>query len=138
MANDLGAARSNYFHVRDADAFRAALSAASADLGVWVHGDGADPHFLAIYSEDADTGCWPSGHYDEQDDWVELDLVELIAPHVIDTDVVVLMEAGFQKLRYVFGNAVAFNHTGDTRQVNLNSIYDLGRELGEHVTYAEY
>jgi hypothetical protein len=138
MANDSGAARSNYFHVRDIDAFRRDLAAASEELGIWVHGEGSDPAFVAVYSEEPDTGCWPSGHHDERDEWVELDLVALIAPHVIDGDVVVLMETGWQKLRYLFGHAVAFSHAGETRELNLNGIYELGRELGPNVTYAEY
>lgn len=138
MSNDIGAARSNYFHVQDSDAFRAALAAASADLQVWTHGDGSDPSFVAIYSDDPDTGCWPSGYFDEQDDWVELDLVALIAPHLRDGEVAVLMEAGFQKLRYVFGHTVAFNATGETVQLNLNDIYQQARTLGPYITTAEY
>lgn len=138
MSNDVGRARSNYFHVREPDAFHAALAAASPDLRVWTHGEGTDPSFVAVCSDDPDTGSWPSGHYDADDEWVELDLVALIAPHLREGEVAVLMEAGFQKLRYVFGHAVAFNNSGESVQLNLNQIYEQARPLGHRITHAEY
>jgi hypothetical protein len=134
MANDCGRARSNYFHVVDVDALRDALP---EDIAVQAHTD--DPTSIALFSEECDTGNWPNSVYNEDtDEYDDIDLVDLIAPHVVDGDVVVLMEVGHQKMRYVYGNAVAFNNKRETLVVNLDDIYDLAKDLGTTITAVEY
>lgn len=127
MANDTARARSNYFHVKDLDAFREALHAATENIDIQPQGD-ADPTYITLLSSDTDTGGWPSFEYDERtDEYEPIDLPAIIAPHLVDDEVVVLMEVGWQKLRYLFGRAVAFDSTGEIQAVDVDDIYELAK-----------
>ena len=139
MANFYGAARSNYFEVKNPQAFLAWVETVSG-LGCWK----ADPapiqseeseaekqrrnRIFKVYSTDGDTGCWPSTIEDDNGDFVDFDLVTDMAPHLADGQVAVLMESGAEKLRYVCGNAVAFTNEGKVVQVNLDDIYKKATE----------
>ena len=141
MANWYGAARSNYFRVKDEEAFKEEM----ADLaGVDVRhrdepappaacGGAADPNAptvrrFAIF-DDYGEG-WPAPTrdvFDEEGDRVgeeELDLFDLVASHLAEGEVAVFQEAGAEKQRYVTGFALAVNHTGDTITVDIDDIYD--------------
>jgi len=76
---------------------------------------------------------WPSGLGPNDDQ----DIVELVAGHLSDGWVAVLMEAGSEKLRYIHGSAVAVNSEGDLRKVDLSEIYALAEDLGSNVSEAE-
>lgn len=131
MADYHATARSNYFRVKDTDAFWAAVP---DDLEI-VTGDNADVFALLCYSGD---GAWPSEKYDEDtDESVEIDVADIVAEHLAPGWVAVFMEAGAEKMRYVAGIAVAINEHGERVHVDLNQIYELASGLGEHVTPAE-
>lgn len=161
MANYFAQARSNYFAVRDVDAFRADLEryairvdveaeesggdqpadGATARVGLFNHEGGIedpdpndpdlDPELAARIDAAVDSG--------EAVDWWPHTLLELIARHLVDGEVAVLMEVGFEKMRYLRGVAEAINSKGETRSVNLDDIYDLATEhLGSNVTYAQW
>lgn len=139
MANYYGFARTNYFHVKDLAAFRAAL----APLPIEIVGKGhenepqaGEP--VALLSRD-DAG-WPSAYWDEEADTdVEVDLPDVIAQHLVDGDVAVAMEIGYEKLRYLIGYGWAVNSKGETRAVNLeDSILELAKQLGTQVTGVDH
>jgi len=144
MSNFNGTARSNYFRVKDVEAFKEAMEALPA-INVWEK-DG----LFAIYSEDPDTGTWPSWMIrDDPDpdeegafiqDEYEIDMPTEIAPHLADGEVCVLMEAGAEKLRYISGWAVAFDNTDrPVVRVSLNAIYAKAKEaFGVEPTDASY
>lgn len=139
MANYYGSARSNYFQVKDKEAFVAHCERLS--LGVWDdQKDDQKDGRVGVYGEDE--GGWPSSYWDEEaNDDVEFDVVEEIQKHLADGEVCILMEAGAEKLRYVAGTAVAFNNKGDLKEINLGQIYDLAKELTDRpddITPAEY
>lgn len=46
-------------------------------------------------------------------------------------NVLIWMQCGHEKLRYISGGAIAINHTGIIRQVSLNDIYDGHPEWSE-------
>jgi hypothetical protein len=129
MANYLAAARSNSFRVTDPEAFKTAL----ADLPIEVQAaDPADPHRLLLLCQ-ADGG-WPSYRYDEQTDTdEELDMLALLAPHLADGEVAVLLEAGAEKLRAIAGYAGAVNNRGEQIHLSLEEIYEKAQALGEHI-----
>jgi hypothetical protein len=117
MANWYGTARSNYFRVKDKDAFL--KWADGRGLGVFKKEDSAD--LFAIYGgESADDGSWPS--YDVEGD-TEIDLVTELAQHLPKGQIAVLMEIGAEKLRYLTGVAIAVNHKGRVVGLTLNDIY---------------
>lgn len=150
MANFFGTARSNYFRVKDSETFKAWVKKVPG-LGVWETSqatiDFAETEeekrrlacVFGIYSNDGDSGCWPSSFEDEEGEYQHIDLIITIAPYLADGQVIVMMETGAEKLRYVAGNAVAFDNTGKFVQVNLNDIYDKAfQAFGVKPTAAEY
>lgn len=134
MANWNGTARSNYFRVKDEEAFLQALE--PYEIGTW---DGvSDPTKLAIYSNDGDTGDWAC--YDE--DMNEIPIWEIVAPHLQDGQVAVFLSAGAEKMRYITGSAVAVTNKGEPVSIYLSEIYaKASRAFGvpmESITDASY
>ena len=134
MANYSGTARSNYFKVRNAAAFKAAIDAI-AELAYWeTNGT------FAVYSCDPDTGCWPSVEVNPDAEETEtLHMADILAPHLGDGEVVVLMQTGHEKLRYLSAHAEAFDNTGKMVRLALSDIYDKAKEaFGVEPNPAEY
>ena len=135
MADWCGTARSNYFRVRDENAFKA--WAARLGLECWPCDDN-DGSF-AIAGEQA-SGGWPTSVDDDGEEGLrEVDVIRELAAHLADGEIAVLMEIGAEKLRYVTGNAVALDNTGRCVSLRLADIYDLaGAEFGWPPGAAEY
>lgn len=133
MANYYGSARSNYFKVKDPDAFKAWAQSLSC-VGVWNGENGS----FGIYSDCPDSGCWPSTKWVD-DEPVDIDLEAELAEHLQEGEVAILMQCGAEKLRYVSGYAIAVNHLGETVSVCLAEIYKLAKaKFGTEPTQAEY
>jgi len=136
MANWYGSARSNYFRVKDRDAF---LNwADSRGLGVFKNDESSD--LFAIYGgESTGDGSWPS--YDVEGD-TEFDLVDELAQHLLKGQIAVLMEIGAEKLRYLSGVAIAVNHKGRVVELTLGDIYRkaarIFRVAESEITQASY
>lgn len=146
MADWYGHARSNYFRVKDADKFKAAIEALNAGISIWEQQPepGPDePTLFALGVTDGDKGNWPTLRYDESDQEHEVDVVGLVSEHLDPGYVAVFMECGAEKLRYLTGFAVAVNSKGERREVSIHDIYAKAAELavepeGVVVTPAEY
>jgi hypothetical protein len=130
MADWYGQARSNYFRVKDEEAFRLALG--EVDIEVYSDSDGR----VCLLSED-EYGGWPSWIYGDEED-VEFDLATVVSGHLCDGEVAVLIEVGAEKLRYLTGVAVAVNSRNEVRVINLESIYEVAKDLGANITVASY
>lgn len=135
MANWYGAARSNYFFVKDPEAFRNEFS--KYPLEVIENQGGPKDSFLLL----------PTGEYGDFDTWIydgdegeeeEFDVLEKVAPHLKDGHVAIIMTTGAEKLRYLTGYAQAINNKGERREVNINSIHELAKEIGEHIEHCSY
>lgn len=135
MANWYGSARSNYFRVKDKDAFT--TWCASRNLNI-LNSTGEST--VAIAPSDFDDGAWPSQTFNEEtQDYDDVDLVAELATHLAEGEVAVLMQIGAEKLRYLTGWAVAVNHKGETVSLNLSDIYDLAKtKFGVTPTEAQY
>ena len=141
MANYYATARSNYFAVKDAQAFRD-----------WADGLGLtilepDPKDKAadgivrfgIAPGDDDGGSWPTSLSDAETGYSEdIDVAGQLSAHVADDEVAVLIEVGNEKLRYMTGFAVAVNSHGAFVVVDLETIYEAALTLGSNITRAEY
>lgn len=139
MANWYGAARSNKFTVVDMDGFKTAL-APFGDIEI-SECDGK----VCLLVIGGDYGGWPLVVFDDQDEEIEFDPTVHIMPYVKEGEVVVLMEAGAEKLRYITGNAQAYVRIGDkvkTEYLDLNHIYhNAADKFGiavESIDVAEY
>lgn len=153
MANYVASARSNYFRVRDEDAFLVWVETvpgvvAYRDTPLGVDADVQDhahPSYTLLV-EDYDAGGWPcyrtarSGNlegHDEPEHAVadvyedqELDLPAELAEHLAQGEVAVLEEVGAEKLRYLSAHAVAVNHRGEQIRLDLSEIYERVRRAG--------
>lgn len=157
MATYQATARSNYFRVRDHEAFAADLtsqfsgwdheivSASDGSVGVldtsgegfpniglpecgWTYAE-ADSH-----TPDTDEVCKCGTAVIDHPSG---DLLGTISRHLIDEDVAVLIEAGHAPRRCGVGYAVAINSHGDRQSVNIDDIYELAASrLGGRVTEA--
>lgn len=133
--NYTGIARTNYFGVKDADAF---IAWAETLNGVRVEQRG---DLFALLAEEEG---WPSSKQVDNgghEDYEDLDIIQEVIPHIADGDVAIFMETGNEGLRYLTGAATAVNNKGEMRQVTLGGIYKLAQDLaapGVEVTLAEY
>jgi hypothetical protein len=137
MANWRGTSRSNYFRVKDAQAFEADM--AKFQIPYWP-GEADKNDMYAISGRDDEDGYWPSAYPadDEDDEAIEFDIYEVVASHLADDEVAILMEAGAEKLRYVTGVAVAINNKGGVEEVKLDDIYEKAKKLGSNITGCWY
>lgn len=140
MANYFAVARSNYFQVKDLGTFRD-----EAQLYNLTVRDATNPRpqtqgLVMIHpDQDGDSGGWPGFVWDDDlEEEVEFDLHGWVAGHLVEGQVAVLEEVGFEKLRYLVGVAVAVNGKGEIRSVQLGDIAEQARELGEFVTDTSY
>jgi hypothetical protein len=133
MANYYGSARTNYFPVRD----EAAAEAWAKRWGFEMCRHNLKPGLFCFLSEHE--GGWPDAEYDddgEQIDGPSLDeqFSEIAAPD----EIVIMMEAGAEKLRYLVGYATAIRN-GETIQIGLNDIYQLAKaKWGVEPTKAQW
>lgn len=136
MANYYGTARTNFFRLKD--------EAAVAKLEEWCALTGNELHthptetLCFMVSGQQDSGGFNFFAVDEDDCDLELwwtDICHLLA----DGEVIVAMEAGAEKLRYVSGAATAIRKDGEFVQLSLGDIYKLAYEkLGVMPNPAEY
>ena len=109
--------RSNYFRVKDEDAFRAFMNTvAGDDLDVWEkHLDGQKLFAFGAYgviygvASDDDEDC-------EEDYDAFLDGLK---SHVVEDDAIIIMQAGNEGLRYVVGDATVIT-TKDVQYINID------------------
>lgn len=142
MANYIPFVRSNYFKVKDPEKFKEFCAELSLDLIIKNddHEKSKTLHPDNLYGFIINNDCGlPSTKYNEEtDEHEEIDFFKLLAPHIADDHVAVIMEIGYEKMRYLTGLAWALNNKGALKSVSLEDIYDKAKELGTHVTDAAY
>jgi len=135
MATYYESARSNYFLVKDIDAFKQELEPIkSLDIKIEKR-DNKD--YVCLLNENENGFPWDA--YDDiLGEYVELDWEGIFSRHLQDDSVAIIMGAGSEKLRYIHGYAIAFNNKGETKVLHLTDIYNLAKELGTDIQKAEY
>ena len=116
MANYYASARSNYFKVKDLDAFAKAMFPFDVEISEGKHG-------VCLLCRGDGGWSWYDPDIEE-----DQDPVDLIAPHLQDNEICILMETGAEKLRYLIGYAIAFNNRKEGVDVNLKNIYEQARK----------
>ena len=124
MANYYGKGRTNAFRVKDVDAF----VAAAAPFGQ-VHAEADDRVIVLANGEAGDFTA-----YDEASD-TEMDLRDILADHLRDGEIAILMSVGSQKHQYLLGWAAAVHSSGETIRLQLTDIY---REINETFPECDY
>ena len=137
MANYYGQARTNYFQVKDLNAWRQELTGYPVELIEQKLDDGTIKVGFMDANDDGAGLDWQL--YDEEGNETEIDWTDLLARHLADNEVAIIMEVGSEKYRYLSGWAMAVNNKKETREISLaKDIYTLAQELGENVTGATY
>ena len=123
MSNYYASARTNYFKVKDPEAFKQwvdTLPDTTADYRE------KDEKFVLLVEGECG---WPTERYNEDvEDYEAVNLEEGIVPHLAEGEVVIFQEIGAEKLRYLHGYSVAVAWTGETIRVDINDIYRLATE----------
>jgi len=136
MANYYASCRTNYFKVKDVNAFQADIESIPG-IDVIVGSES-----ICILGDDPDGAGWPAWIHDEETgEDIEIDFFQEVAKHLADGEVAIFMEAGAEKLRYITGFALAINNKGEMETISLQNIYDLAKNLTdrpEDIESAEY
>ena len=132
MANYYSSARTNYFRVKEVDAFNAWVKEFEDNNGVEV----VDKEDTFAILFDGESGVPISREVDG--DYEPLDFMDELSNHLADDEVAILHESGAEKLRYINGFAIAVNNKGERRVISLDDIYVHAKELGKNVTLAQY
>ena len=113
MADFFATSRSNYVLVKDVDAAIEALK----DFDIPIHRHPKNANAIMLAGCDGD-GTFSTTRYD---DLVEscLDLPEWAATHLVEGQVLVLVSAGAEKLRYISAWAEAYTWKGEQVSVDL-------------------
>ena len=137
MATYTSTARTNYFRVKDVDAFNKWIKQFTG-LEKIVHETQGTIGIL--FDDGVPNVRWETEliEGEEIESEVEIDFMEELGLHLADEEVAVLQECGSENLRYVNGYAIAVNNKGERREISINKIYDLAKELGSKITRAEY
>ena len=136
MANYIGQGRSNYFVVKDADAFRAEFE----QYGVEIIERAVDGETLyGFMDNDGDGGGLSWSRYNEEtEDFEDIDYLDAVSKHLAEGEVCIIIESGSEKYRYLNGVAYAVNSKGERKVVSLTDIYEQAKELGSNITQAQY
>lgn len=137
MATYTSTARTNYFRVKDVDAFNKWIKQFTG-LDKIVHETQGTVGIL--FDDGVPNVRWETEliEGEEIESEVEIDFMEELGLYLADEEVAVLQECGSENLRYVNGYAIAVNNKGERREISINKIYDLAKELGSKITRAEY
>ena len=131
MANFYGSGRTNYFRVKDADAFREEMNRFSS-IEIHNPSGGVSSDSFCILVVDGDGyGGFPSEIWEEDQHGdgypVEVDFYEIVAKHLADNEVAIFQHIGAEKLRYLTGYSIAVTNddVGEPQfiTVSIDDIY---------------
>lgn len=131
MANYTAYFRSNYFAVKDVAQFQQFCDEFQLEMITKT----TDDETLYGFLDQSNEGGIPTTRYHEAtQDWEEADLLSMLATHLVDDYVAIVMEVGFEKMRYLVGEAHAVNAKGEIISVELDEIYERSASLGRKGT----
>ena len=137
MANYQGAERTNYVRIREEKLHDVAEYVGM--FNIEMHEE--DGTYCFLPSAWNDDGCFQSWREDEGGNELELDW-ESVARAMEDGQVLIIMSAGHEKLRYIGGWAEAWDWRGNYTSLSLNDIYKhASEEFGvptDDISCAEY
>lgn len=121
MANYNACCRSNYFKVKDKEKFKTFLQ--QLDLELIQDAEVKQVGFMT-------QAGLPSSFYDEEKaEDVEINFIDKLSKHLADDEVAIVMEVGYEKMRYLNGYAVAVNSKGEKFEISLGHINNLAAKL---------
>lgn len=124
MSNWIGHARSNYFRVKDVDAFISFVNSIPG-LAFWTKETNGTS--FAIFVDETDHGGWPDTREVEgqADDIYGMEtLADDLAHHLAENEVAILMEVGNEGFRYFTFRSTAVAWDGRRIDLDSDDIYD--------------
>lgn len=118
MADWYGTCRSNYFAVKDREAFNEFCSLFEVEV---IEKD----DLVGIISND-EYGSFPNVWDEDTDE--QFSFIEGISNHLAENHVCIILEAGAEKARYITGMAFAIHSSGETIRISLSDIYAQAQE----------
>lgn len=112
MANYCCAIRTNYFHVKNPDAFREFMKtvvASEDNVSLWEDKDSEGHTVFGFGCYSSILGVPTTDEEDEEYEYLEYGYDEFItglSEHVAENDAIIILESGNEKLRYVIGTAM--------------------------------
>lgn len=127
MANYQSACRSNYFKVGRPKEFMDWISSLP-DVEFQAQNPDSPDLIGMVYGVNPDGAGWPTWREieDEDGDYYEqeIDFFDELSQFLAPGEVAVFQEVGSEKLRYLYGQAVAVNHKGEQLSISLDNIYE--------------
>ena len=122
--------RSNYFWVKDSAALLAWVNEIP-DLECHRRTPSVEENCFAIFCDE--------GQPDWDESEREIDFLADLSKHLVEKEVAVVMEVGWEGFRYLVGAAQAVHSSGRIITVSLTDIYERAETaFGVDVTRAEY
>lgn len=119
MANYYGTGRSNYFKVKDLEAFEEW----AAKIGLKTF-DSSERHPDCVAFEgNEEHGGLPDEYLDESENIIQIDFWNELSKHLVEGEVAIFVCSGAEKLRYIDGWATAVDHRGKILDVSTEDIY---------------
>ncbi|MBL8206012.1 MAG: hypothetical protein JNM09_17380 [Blastocatellia bacterium] len=131
MANYTAYFRSNYFAVKDVAQFRQFCDEFQLEM---ITQTDADQTLYGILDQGNESGIPTSCYHEATQDWEDTDFLSALATHLVEDYVAIVMEVGFEKMRYLVGEAHAVNAKGEIISVELDEIYERSASLGRKRT----
>lgn len=121
MANYYGTVRTNYFHVKDEEQFRALMAKTAGDEdGIYLWDDETDNEGNQIFGFGVYGGI--SGIPDDEGVFDDLSydrFIDELGECVADDDAILIFDAGHEKLRYVGGGVLVIT-SKESKYVDLH------------------
>lgn len=135
MADYYAYCRSNYFKVKDPEAFKTWV--ASFDDALKLYENTGDNTYALLVPEGYH---WPACFEKLSEEPTDRDFFNELSTHLQENSIAILMEVGHERLRYLVGEAIALNHLNERVSISLNDIYALAADElgGENITEAQY
>lgn len=142
MANWYGAARTNYVHITDLAALKKSLDGFELEIEAGVANEEG---MYALFAATEYGGFARERWTDDADEAEEFDFIGHVMPYVADGDVLIVMESGAEKLRYITGDAYAYIRRGskiERTSLHLSDIYTTAADAfgvpRKQINIAEY
>ncbi len=130
MADYYGQGRTNYVKVKDVEKFKELCD--EFNMHFIENGNGKVGFYTE--SEDGGTTIFVEPDEDESGDIiyngdVQRDILDEVVPLLDDGEVLIFVHNGNEKMRYLGGYSYAINNKGESKSLNINSIFDLAKDL---------
>jgi hypothetical protein len=140
MANYIAQGRSNYFAVKDEQAFREDIEKCNVQLIERKNEETGQTLFGFMDNEDGDGldtwYAWSGDGIDDND--TEWTWGEFFNKHLADGWVAVILNIGSEKYRFLNGEATAYNNKGEDKFISINDFVEHFSGLGDNISPASY